>query len=93
MKVYERENFLVEFHRTDSRRHLGRAHNFTKISLQHASREGVDHKLDFIPDFCPYKGAFVENCDRCIRKNARLGRIWVIVPKNDVRDEGQKHQR
>ena len=90
LKVYERENFLATLHRTDSRRHLGRAHNFMKMSLQYASREGVDHKLDFIPDFCPCKSAFVENCDRLIRKNARLGRVRVIVPKNDVRDESQK---
>ena len=93
LKVYERKNFLAALHRTDSNRHLGCAQNFTKISLQHTSWEGVDRKLDFIPDFCPCKSAFVESCDRLVRENARVGGVRVIVPKNDVRDEHHKHQR
>ena len=90
LKVDERKNFLRDVPQTGYTRCLVCARNFTKVSLQHAPREGVDHKLDFIPDFCPCKSAFVENCDRCIRKNARLGCIRVIVPKNDVRDEQSK---
>jgi len=93
LKVDERKNFLAELPRTGSSRRLGCAHNFTKISLQHTSREDIDRKLDFIPDFCPCKSAFVENCDRCVRENARVGGIWVIVPKDNVRDEHQKQQR
>jgi hypothetical protein len=55
------------------------AHNCTKASLQHASREGVDRKLDVIPDFCPCKSAFVEDCDRCVRENERCeGSLWTL---------------
>jgi len=93
LKVDKRKNFLAELPRTGSSRRSGWAHNFTKISLQHTSRECVDRKLDFIPDFCPCKSAFVENCDCCVRENACVGAVGVIVPKNDVRDEHQKHRR
>jgi hypothetical protein len=91
LKVYKRKNFLAALHRTGSSRRLGCAQNFTKISLQHTSWEGVDRKLDFIPDFCPCKSAFVESYDRLVRENARVGGVRVIVPKNDVRDEYNKH--
>jgi len=93
LKVYERKHFLAALRRTGSSRRLGCAQNFTKISLQYTSWEGVHRDLDFIPDFCPRKSAFVETCDRVARKNARVGGVRVIVPENDVRYERYKHQR
>jgi hypothetical protein len=93
LKLYERKHFFAVFFRIGSSRRFGCAHNLTQMSLQYPSRERVDRKLDFIPDFCSCKGAFVKNCDRCVRDDARIGGIWVIVPKNHVCDEHQKHQR
>ena len=78
LKVDERKNFLAELPRTGSSRRLGCAHDFTKISLQHTSREGVDRKLDFIPDFCPCKSAFASS-RRALSPNNRSAKPWVTT--------------
>ena len=73
LKVYDRKNFLAELHRTGSSRHLGCAHNFTKKSVQHTSREGVDRNLGLIPNFCPCKSGRGKLRPLCQRECARWG--------------------